>query len=351
MGYKVATDKRSCFDTIVIDVSKESKDLNKIINAFEKEGINIGVLDKHTINVSLNETTTLAEVEKLVNIFSELKGKTAKLSFEELKYEGLQSELQRTSKFMTHPIFNQVNSETDMLRYIQKLGDKDVGLTKSMIPLGSCTMKLNATVEMIPVTWPEFGQIHPFAPPSQTEGYTEMIKELSDSLMASTGFEAISMQPNSGASGEYAGLLTIRNFHVANGNPHRNVCLIPKSAHGTNPASAALWGMKIVVVETDESGNVDVEDFKAKAEKHKNELSCTMITYPSTHGVFEEGILELTKTVHKYGGKVYIDGANMNAMLGHTSPAKVGGDVWHLNLHKTFKPRNSDFCWNNNYFN
>lgn len=285
------------------------------------------MIDDHTINVSLNETTTLAEIEKLTAIFSELKGKTTKVCFEETKYEGLQSELQRTSKFMTHSVFNQVNSETDMLRYIQKLADKDVGLTKSMIPLGSCTMKLNATVEMIPVTWPELGNIHPFAPPSQTEGYTEMIKELSDQLMATTGFEAISMQPNSGANGEYAGLLTIRNFHIANGNPNRNICLIPKSAHGTNPASAALCGMKIVVVESDENGNVDVNDFKAKAEKHKDELSCTMITYPSTHGVFEEDILELTSTVHKYGGKVYIDGANMNAQLGHTSPARIGGDV------------------------
>ena len=223
MGYKVVTDKGSCFDTVVIDISKDSNGVNKIISAFEKEGINIGVINDHTINVSLNETTTLAEVEKLTSIFSELKGKTTKVCFEDTKYEGLQSDLQRTSKFMTHHVFNQVNSETDMLRYIQKLADKDIGLTKSMIPLGSCTMKLNATVEMIPVTWPEFGQIHPFAPSNQTEGYKEMIKELSDYLMVATGFEAISMQPNSGASGEYAGLLTIRNFHVANGNPHRNV--------------------------------------------------------------------------------------------------------------------------------
>jgi glycine dehydrogenase len=237
---------------------------------------------------------------------------------------------------MTHEVFHSVNSETDMLRYIQKLADKDVGLTKSMIPLGSCTMKLNATVEMIPLSWPEFSSIHPFAPSHQTVGYQEMISELSEALCAITGFDAVSIQPNSGASGEYAGLLTIQKFHEANGASHRNVCLIPKSAHGTNPASAALIGLKIVPVNTDENGNVDLADIREKAEKYKDSLSCVMITYPSTHGVFEEDIKNITQIIHECGGRVYIDGANMNAMLGHTSPGVIGGDVCHLNLHKTF---------------
>lgn len=240
LGYSVVTNKDSAFDTVVIDVGKDSIGVDKICAAFEKENINVGVINSHTINVSLNETTTLAELEKVLSVFAALKGQTASVSFEESKYEGLKSELKRTSKFMTHEVFNQINSETEMLRYIQKLADKDVGLTKSMIPLGSCTMKLNATVEMIPVTWPEFSDMHPFAPKHQTEGYTQVIKELSEYLMACTGFEAISMQPNSGANGEYAGLLTIRNYHVSRGDIHRNVCLIPKSAHGTNPASASL---------------------------------------------------------------------------------------------------------------
>lgn len=336
LGYKLNTEKRSMFDTISIDISNETNDLKTILKKFEDENINLGVIDKKTINVSLNETTTLAELEKLIEVFGSLKGKTPKVDFENTKYDGLSDGLKRTSTFMDHPIFHSVNSETDMLRYIQKLADKDIGLTKSMIPLGSCTMKLNATVEMIPVSWPEFNSIHPFAPPHQTEGYKQMIDELSEYLLSITGFDAISMQPNSGAQGEYAGLLTIRNFHIANGQKQRDVCLIPKSAHGTNPATAALCGMKIVPVESDEKGNVDVEDLKKKAEQHKDKLAAVMITYPSTHGVFEESIVEITKTIHKYGGRVYIDGANMNAMMGHSSPQKIGGDVCHLNLHKTF---------------
>lgn len=255
IGYKLVTEKGRMFDTISIDVSHEANNIEKIIERFEKEGINIGAIDHKHISVSLNETTTLAELEKLIQVFGDLKKKEVKVKFEDSKYNGLDDTLKRQSKFMEHEIFNSIKSETDMMRYIQKLADKDIGLTKSMIPLGSCTMKLNAAVEMIPVSWPEFANIHPFAPQHQTQGYAEMIKELSESLMATTGFDAISMQPNSGASGEYAGLLTIRNFHKANGENHRDVCLIPQSAHGTNPATAHMLGMKIVVIKTDEHGN------------------------------------------------------------------------------------------------
>ena len=336
MGYKLNTDKDRMFDTISIDISGEDFDLNTILKTFEDEGINIGVIDNFNVCVSLNETVTLAELEKIARIFNSMKENNTNLDFENSHYEGINPSMKRRSEFMTHEIFNSVKSETDMVRYIQKLADKDVGLTKSMIPLGSCTMKLNATVEMIPVSWPEFSEIHPFAPAHQTKGYLKMIDELSESLLAITGFEGISIQPNSGAQGEYSGLLTIRNFHKFNGDHHRNICLIPMSAHGTNPASASLCGMKIVTVKSDEKGNVDVEDLKIKAEKHKENLAAVMITYPSTHGVFEDAILDITDTIHKYGGKVYIDGANMNALMGHSSPQKIGGDVCHLNLHKTF---------------
>ena len=222
------------------------------------------------------------------------------------------------------------------MRYIQKLADKDVGLTKSMIPLGSCTLKLNPAVTMIPVSWPHFGGIHPFAPREQTQGYQEMIDELEDMLCVITDFHSCSLQPNSGAQGEYAGILSIKQFHESRGEGHRNVCLIPMSAHGTNPATAALCGMKIVAVKSDPNGNVDVDDLKAKAEKHSDNLAALMITYPSTHGVFETEIKTICNTIHEHGGKVYLDGANMNAMLGHSSPGSVGADVCHLDLHKTF---------------
>ena len=240
LGFTLKTKKDMMFDTITIDVTNEEFDAENIISHFEKEGINLGVLDKNTINVSLNETTTLADLEELISIFADFKGTSTDINFEGSEYSGLNKSIKRTSDFMTHEIFNSIKSETDMLRYIQTLGDKDISLTKSMIPLGSCTMKLNATTEMMPVTWPEFGEIHPFAPPSQTKGYSKMIKELSEYLLAITGFDKISLQPNSGAQGEYAGLLTIKNFHNANGEGHRNICLIPKSAHGTNPASAMM---------------------------------------------------------------------------------------------------------------
>ena len=336
LGFTLNTRKDAMFDTITIDLSEEKIKIDEILSIFEAEGMNLGVVDENTLNISLNETTTLADLEKIINIFGTIKANPINVNFENSLYCGLNPSLQRKTEFMTHEIFNSMNSETDMLRYMHTLGDKDIGLSKSMIPLGSCTMKLNATVEMIPITWSEFGNVHPFAPPHQTEGYKQMIDELSEYLMKITGFEAISMQPNSGAQGEYSGLLSIKNFHISNGEGHRNICLIPRSAHGTNPASAMLNGLKIIVVNSDKNGNVDIKDLKAKAEKHKDNLACTMITYPSTHGVFEDGILEITETIHKYGGRVYIDGANMNAMMGHSSPKKIGGDVCHLNLHKTF---------------
>jgi glycine dehydrogenase len=244
--------------------------------------------------------------------------------------------MKRTSKFMTHSVFNSYHTEHEMLRYLKRLENKDLSLAHSMIALGSCTMKLNATAEMIPITWPEFNNVHPFAPVSQTQGYQRIFRELSDWLNEVTGFDACSLQPNAGAQGEYAGLLTIREFHIARGEAHRNVVLIPSSAHGTNPASAVMAGMKVVVVKADAHGHVDVADLRAQAEAHSANLSALMVTYPSTHGVFEEAIKEICEIVHQHGGRVYMDGANMNAQVGLTSPRAIGADVCHLNLHKTF---------------
>ncbi len=250
--------------------------------------------------------------------------------------EGLPQELRRQSQYLTHKVFNSFHSETEMLRYIFRLQNKDLSLVNSMIPLGSCTMKLNATSEMLPVTWPEFSKIHPFAPSDQTQGYLTMIKRLEAQLAEITGFQGVSLQPNAGSQGEYAGLLVIRKYHQKRGEAHRDVCLIPQSAHGTNPASAAMAGMKIVVVACDAQGNVDVADLKSKAETHSKNLSAFMITYPSTHGVFEEAITEICEIIHQHGGQVYMDGANMNAQVGLCRPGDFGPDVCHLNLHKTF---------------
>ena len=292
------------------------------------------------VTLSIDETTSPEDIKTIVRFFARVKGKTLNdVSFDELK-ENLTTvipgELQRKSAYLTHALFNSHHSEHEMLRYIKSLETKDLSLCHSMIALGSCTMKLNATTEMVPVTWAEFSKMHPFAPADQVGGYMQLFDELNTWLCEITGFAAMSLQPNAGAQGEYAGLMVIRAYHLDRGDDHRNIALIPSSAHGTNPASAAMAGMKIVVVKCDDYGNIDVSDLKAKAEQYKNELSALMVTYPSTHGVFEESIIEICEIIHQNGGQVYMDGANMNAQVGLTSPANIGADVCHLNLHKTF---------------
>ncbi|MDO9058443.1 MAG: aminomethyl-transferring glycine dehydrogenase subunit GcvPB, partial [Bradyrhizobium sp.] len=281
--------------------------------------------------IALDETTTAKEVEAVWRAFG------GKLAYAEVAAgEALPPELKRSTAFLSHPVFNTHRSETELLRYMRKLSDRDLALDRAMIPLGSCTMKLNATTEMIPLTWPEFGALHPFAPADQAAGYHALFQRLERWLCDITGYDAISLQPNSGAQGEYAGLLAIRGYHAARGEPHRKVCLIPSSAHGTNPASASMVGMEVVVVACDGRGDVDVGDLRAKAEKHSQNLAAIMITYPSTHGVFEEHISDICEIVHSHGGQVYLDGANLNAQVGLSRPADYGADVSHLNLHKTF---------------
>jgi len=283
----------------------------------------------------VDETTGEQELNAILRVFSQAAGKETALAGSKIS-GAIPEGLKRTSEFMTHPVFNMHHSETEMLRYITHLENKDLSLNHSMIPLGSCTMKLNATAEMIPLSWPKWNRIHPFAPVEQAAGYMQMITELEKFLCEITGFDAVSLQPNSGAQGEYAGLMVIRGYHIHRGDHHRDVVLIPQSAHGTNPASAVMAGMKVVVVRCDDHGNIDLQDLRNKAEQHKANLSCLMVTYPSTHGVFEEGIREITRIVHECGGQVYMDGANMNAQVGLTNPAAIGADVCHLNLHKTF---------------
>ena len=294
--------------------------------------------ESDAVFISFDETKTLEDVKTIVNIFATEEGKHT-LDLDDL-VKNLELELPealaRKSEYLTHPVFNSYHAEHEMLRYIKRLENKDLSLVHSMISLGSCTMKLNATAEMIPVTWPEFGQIHPFAPMDQALGYQELFTNLRTWLTEITGFADTSLQPNSGAQGEYAGLMVIRAYHMNRGEGHRNVALIPTSAHGTNPASAVMAGMKVVLVKCDEKGNIDIEDLRVRAEEHANDLSCLMVTYPSTHGVFEEGIREICAIIHQYGGQVYMDGANMNAQVGLTSPGFIGADVCHLNLHKTF---------------
>ncbi|MEW9797269.1 aminomethyl-transferring glycine dehydrogenase [Alteromonas sp. CYL-A6] len=324
------------FDTIT--VMTDNKDA--VLQRGYDKGINLrGDLDG-AVGISLDETTTRDDLMALFDVvLGEGHGLTVDALDAEVTTQGSKSvpaDLVRTSDFLTHETFNRYHSETEMLRYIKSLENKDLALNHSMISLGSCTMKLNATAEMIPVTWPEFGQLHPFAPLDQASGYQEMIQELSDWLINITGYDALSMQPNSGAQGEYAGLLAIQRYHESRGEGHRNVCLIPSSAHGTNPASAQMVSLKVVVVECDKNGNVDLNDLRKKAEEVKDNLSCAMITYPSTHGVYEETIREICDIVHEFGGQVYMDGANMNAQVGITSPGFIGSDVSHLNLHKTF---------------
>jgi glycine dehydrogenase len=329
------------FDAISVSISDKIL-LQKIRTLAESKQINF-YYSENRIGISIDETTTAKDAKEIVEIFAEALGKTnyqyavgSMQNGETNKSVIRNSSFNRQSAYLTYPVFNSYHSETEMMRYIKRLENKDLSLTHSMIPLGSCTMKLNAAAELLPITWPEFANIHPFVPSEQAEGYKIIISELEKFLCEITGFAAVSFQPNSGAQGEYTGLLVIRAYHRSRGEGHRKIVLIPSSAHGTNPASAAMAGMEIVIVKCDEKGNVDVNDLKEKAEKYKEKLSCLMITYPSTHGVFEEKIIEITKIIHENGGQVYMDGANMNAQVGLTSPATIGADICHLNLHKTF---------------
>jgi glycine dehydrogenase len=322
------------FDTLKVTVSNATA----VIKSAAVQEMNFRFIDDKHIGISLDETTTQKDIVDILHVLaSSINIDTAVAGFDaDALLENIPSTLTRASAFLLHPVFNSYHSESEMMRYIKFLENKDLSLNTSMISLGSCTMKLNAATELIPVSWPEFSRLHPFAPANQTLGYLQIITELENYLSKITGFAATSLQPNSGAQGEYAGLLTIRAYHAANGESHRNVVLIPISAHGTNPASAVMAGMKVVVTKCDEAGNIDVADLKAKATEHKNDLAALMVTYPSTHGVFEESIVEICNTIHEYGGQVYMDGANMNAQVGLTSPGMIGADVCHLNLHKTF---------------
>jgi glycine dehydrogenase len=329
LGFELVN--QTYFDTLTVRV----KDAGAIHAAATAHGINLRQIDATQVGIALDETVTRDDLATLMAIFGD--GKAVDLdALDADASDALPTALARTSAYLTHPTFNRYHAEHEMLRYLRALADKDLALDRTMIPLGSCTMKLNATSEMVPVTWPEFSNIHPLAPNDQTVGYREMITQLEAMLCAATGYAAISLQPNAGSQGEYAGLLVIQKYHQARGEGHRNICLIPSSAHGTNPASASMVGMKVVVTACDENGNVDLVDLKAKAEQHSANLACVMVTYPSTHGVFEEGIKELCEIVHQHGGQVYVDGANMNALVGLASPGAFGGDVSHLNLHKTF---------------
>ena len=331
LGYSIGSE--DFFDTLRVDLGKRS--LDKILQACEAGKINIRIFNATTVGISLDETTTEKDLIDLLEIFA--LGDELPFTFDELTSPSSRHLPQpRTTSYLTHPVFNRYHSETELLRYLHKLETKDLSLTTSMIPLGSCTMKLNATSEMIPVTWAEFGKIHPFAPLSQTRGYQILFQQLEEWLAEITGFAGISLQPNAGSQGEYTGLLVIRQYHESRSEEHRNVCLIPTSAHGTNPASAVMCGMKVVAVACDSEGNVDLDDLKAKAQKHSKELAALMVTYPSTHGVFEEQIQEICAVVHAHGGQVYMDGANMNAQVGLCRPGDIGADVCHLNLHKTF---------------
>ena len=327
LGFALKSDM--FFDTVTVDVGTRQ---SEIVVRAHAEAINLRI-GEGTLGIALDETTTQATVEATWRAFG---GKLSYADIEVSARETLPVELKRDSAFLTHPVFHAHRSETELLRYMRKLSDRDLALDRAMIPLGSCTMKLNATTEMIPLTWPEFGSLHPFAPSEQAKGYHVLFRRLEKALCDLTGYDAISLQPNSGAQGEYAGLLAIRAYHAARGEPHRKVCLIPSSAHGTNPASASMVGMEVVVTACDARGDVDVDDLRAKAEKHSKNLAAVMITYPSTHGVFEEHISDICDIVHSHGGQVYLDGANMNAQVGLSRPGDYGADVSHLNLHKTF---------------
>ena len=336
LGYTIG--EGAFFDTICVEFG--SVNLERLLEAACEVKINFRIFDRARGGISLDEATTTKDVQELLDIFA--LGRKQPAEFESLVLEGTASTteipaaLQRNTPYLSHPVFNTYHSETEMLRYIHKLQEKDLSLTRSMIPLGSCTMKLNATAEMIPVTWNEFSQAHPFVPREQTTGYQTLFSQLESWLSEITGFAGISLQPNAGSQGEYAGLLVIRKYHQNRDEGNRNICLIPKSAHGTNPASAVMAGMKVVVIDCDDAGNIDLVDLRRKSEEHSHNLAAAMITYPSTHGVFEKGIQKICEVVHQHGGQVYMDGANMNAMVGLCRPGDFGPDVCHLNLHKTF---------------
>ncbi len=334
LGYGIGSEH--FFDTVRVELGEKPgvRTLEEILEASSARNINLRTLDTSAVGISLDETTTTQDLLDLWQIFAG----TDFLPFtvEELAPPDPLFPFARHSSYLTHPVFNRYHSETELLRYVYRLQAKDLSLTTSMIPLGSCTMKLNATAEMMPVTWAEFGKIHPFAPQSQTRGYQVLFEQLESDLAEITGFAGISLQPNAGSQGEYTGLLVIREYHAQRGEGHRNICLIPQSAHGTNPASAVMCGMKVVAIACDAQGNVDLDDLKAKAEKHSKQLAALMVTYPSTHGVFEEQIKDICAIIHAHGGQVYMDGANMNAQVGLCRPGDFGADVCHLNLHKTF---------------
>jgi len=326
LGY--TTIHSNFFDTIQIEAEGITKD------KFEENNILLNFFEEGKISIALDEVVSEEELDKLIEIFAGIKGKS--VDKKEFSKAGIPSELTRTSDFMTHEVFKSYHTETELMRYIKRLERKDLALNHSMIALGSCTMKLNAATEMLPLSWGGFNAVHPFVPKEYAAGYQEMIKNLEDHLSEITGFAATSLQQNSGAQGEYAGLMTIRSYQIDKGEAHRNIVIIPESAHGTNPASAAMAGMKVVVVKNLPTGETDIEDLKAKIEIHKENLSCLMITYPSTYGAFDSNIREVTKLVHEAGGQIYMDGANMNAQVGLTAPGMIGADVCHLNLHKTF---------------
>jgi glycine dehydrogenase len=326
----------SAFDTLTVKAADAAQARAILAKAVAK-GANLKLSWGQYVSLSLDETTTREDIALLWSVFA-LDGQALPAfdAFDKGIEPLIPAALRRTSAFLTHPVFNRYHSETGMLRYIRALSDKDLALDRSMIPLGSCTMKLNATSEMIPITWPEFANVHPFAPADQLQGYKELDEQLRAWLCQATGYAGISLQPNAGSQGEYAGLLAIQAWHASRGDAHRTICLIPSSAHGTNPASAQMAGLQVVVTKCDENGNVDMADLKARCEQHSANLAAVMITYPSTHGVFETTVKELCALVHQHGGRVYVDGANMNALVGVAAPGEFGGDVSHLNLHKTF---------------
>ncbi|MHB1222944.1 MAG: aminomethyl-transferring glycine dehydrogenase [Gemmatimonadaceae bacterium] len=333
LGHRVV--HHTYFDTLRVDLGQ--REVASVIEAALDRGINLREIDRHTVGISVDETTTAADLADLLAVFNN--GEPAPFTVDELDGDAattLDERFARTSPFLTHPVFNSHHSETEMLRYLRMLESRDLSLVHSMIPLGSCTMKLNATAEMIPITWPEFAHLHPFAPADQADGYRALFDEFEGALGEITGFAGVSLQPNAGSQGEYTGLLVISRYHQSRGDGHRDICLIPQSAHGTNPASAVMAGMKVVVVKTDANGNIDVADLRARAGQHADRLAALMVTYPSTHGVFETAIREICEIVHEHGGQVYMDGANMNAMVGVARPGDIGADVCHLNLHKTF---------------